>query len=332
MLDDGADDDIFGDEDLMLAAAVDLELDDDFDEAIAASDERPARAVDQRVNDAIVALSDDDDDDADLLAAAAVTEATIVGSTTARHQPIAQRSVVTSQDYEDAANNEADDEAFARAAFEQQLELESENADVFEPTPPQPAPRRREEPPPQKPPTTPNVHAPTYPFRIQGCNLVTLRQLQQHISGDPQSRPQQFAQQQQLIVRAEVASVFEKLQVKADGWRIGVLLRDHQGTELRCRLGDAVLDALTGTSAVELHQMRRQARDRPQTLETITEILGALKQQLEELRCFFKMPPALGSAEEDAAGWDGVPMVASMVRSMPVLERIFEAKRAAEEQ
>lgn len=285
-------DDIFGDDDML--AGVNLDLDDDFEIETASVDAEVAAAT-----AAVVDLSDDEDDD--LIAAAAATAVE-------QHRPAAAPSTTSHDDFDYNAYNE-DDEEFAHAAFEDELRRETEN--MIPPSPLCPTP-----------PAAPSILAATYPFRIQGCNLVSIRQLQQHLSGAARSQPHP-----PFIINAEVVSVFEKLQVKATGWRIGVVCRDASGATMRLRFGDAVLDALTGTSAVELHQMRRQATERPQTLETITEILAALKQTLEQLRCFLKMPAGL----TEPGGEDDVPFVTSMVRSAPVLERILATKLAAEQ-
>lgn len=293
-------DDIFGDDDMLAEVNLDLAAAEHGHQ----QSRPPATVVD---------LSDDDDDDlmAAASAAAAAEQSQSEAAAAAAAPPQPSSSSASYDDFDAEVYNE-DDEAFARAAYEDELRREIQNA-----TPPAPSPPRR--------PPAANILAASYPFRIQGCNLVSIRQLQQHCTGAARSQPHP-----PFIIHAEVMSVFEKLQVKATGWRIGVVCRDASGATMRVRFGDAVLNALTGTSAEELHQMRRQAKERPQTLETIADILGTFKQTLQQLLCFLKIPTEETSPSADDAA-DDVPFVTQLVRSAPVLERILAAKLAAEQ-
>lgn len=326
--------DIFDDDDMLLAD-VNLDLDDEFViPATVAPTVNVHRTAATRTIETFVMSDDDDTDDDHLLASIPDSFDAIVRPAA---PTIAQRPTVSNaqaHDYEDDYADEDDAQAFA--AFEEQLLLEEENANANEirATPPaqrqQPriARRRSTTPLPPTPPPPNVLDRVNYPFRIQGCNLVSIEQLQQLPSGERTA-----ATAPQFIVKATVDLVFEKLQVRSHGWQIGVVLRDCDGSAgtMRVRFGDAILNALSGTSAEELQQMRRQTTERPQTLETIAAILDALKRQLEQLECFFKVPRQAVADGVGGGGCDGdVPLIVDMVRSAPVLERILASKMAAE--
>lgn len=194
-----------------------------------------------------------------------------------------------------------DDDAFASVAFDEEL-LQKERTAL---TPPEP-------------PTPPSIRDANYPFKVQRCNLVTIDQLLQPVRPiNAQSPPSPF------MLKAEVVSVFEKLSIRPDSWRIGVLLRDsHSQGQLRVRLVDAPLDYLSGFTLPEVNEMRRISSERPQVLEQIAEVLAGLKRKLETLHCYWKLPAA--------AEADGVWLVTRLVEETPVLDRMLGQKIVAE--
>lgn len=331
--------DIFDDDDMLLAD-VNLDLDDEFviPATVAPTVNAGRTSTTARTIETFV-LSDEEDADDDYLLAAIPDSFEAIVQPAA--PPVEQRPTLSNtrgrhaNDASDFENNYAEeDDAHAFAAFEEQLLLEEENANEHE-VRANPAGAQRQQPQiecrktttplPSTPP--PNIlDSANYPYRIQGCNLVSIEQLQQLVAAERTA-----ATAPQFIFKASVDSVFEKLQVRSHGWQIGVVLRDcgaANGT-MRVRFGDVILNALSGTSAEELQQMRRQTAERPQTLETIATILDALKKQLEQLECFFKLP-RMATSMTDADGGDDVPMIVDMVRSAPVLERIMASKMEAE--
>lgn len=342
--------DIFDDDDQMLAG-VNLdglveneeEDDDDDDLAIVSS----AVAAENAIRTIIELPDEDEDDDGfmeiiaslpDEVNAAATTTSTSQTSTNNASSGT-KHSTRSDSAFKTASDDYFDEDANEYAAFEDEMQLEDLNAmEAFASVP---AVAKMA----QKPSLTISYLDSNYPHRMQGCNLISIAQLQRHHTDIKRAHcTPALCHHPAFIVAAVVDSVFEKLQVKPTGWRIGVLVRDaseagHTPSAaaastsgdadmpmLRLRLGDAVLSVLTGTTAEELHQMRRQSKDRPQLIETITEILGTLRETLQTLRCFVKLPIDGGTEQTD----DGVITVTDLVRSAPVLERILSKKLQAE--
>lgn len=118
------------------------------------------------------------------------------------------------------------------------------------------------------PPETPKPKSITdadYPFKIRGCNLVTIAQL--NALAPPAAKLDRT-----FMIKGELQNVFDKLQIKRSHWTIGVDAGDASGETMRLRFGDAVLNKLTGSSAAEVSEMRKRANSMPQLSENITEV------------------------------------------------------------
>lgn len=121
------------------------------------------------------------------------------------------------------------------------------------PTPPAPKPKPK------------SVIDPEYPFKIRGCNLVTIAQLNA-------LTPATAKLDRTFMIKGELQNVFDRLQIKKSLWSIGVEVTDTSGELLRLRFADDVLNKLTNSSAAEVTEMKKRANSMPQLVECISEV------------------------------------------------------------
>lgn len=120
-------------------------------------------------------------------------------------------------------------------------------------------------PPPSRKPQPKSIIDVDYPFKIRGCSLVSIAQL----NG---VTPNDLKLDRSFIIKGDLQNVFDRLQVKRSTWSIGVEVTDASDETLRLRFGDDVLNKLTNSSAAEVTEMRKRAKTMPQLVENITEV------------------------------------------------------------
>lgn len=119
-------------------------------------------------------------------------------------------------------------------------------------------------PPPPKPQPKSIVDA-DYPYKIRGCHLVSIAQLNAFT-------PDSAKLDRIFMIKGNLQNVFDRLQVKRSSWTIGVEVTDSSVGMLRLRFGDDLLNKLTNSSAAEVTEMRKRAKSMPQLVEQITEV------------------------------------------------------------
>lgn len=96
-----------------------------------------------------------------------------------------------------------------------------------------------------------------YPFKIRGCNLVTVDQLATIDDAEKQGKC--------FIVKAKIDKFFERLQIYRCHWSLGAFLSHNESVSLlQVRFNDAVLSELIQYSGRELTTMRELSVTRPQ--------------------------------------------------------------------
>lgn len=229
--------DIFGDDDDML---LDL-VENDFSSIPSSPQPPPSRRSKPArlapVEEQHIDLLDDDDDFDNILE----TLPTVSLQTNRTQFPDEYES---NHDFVDQ-----DAEEYERLCYEENLVQRS-------PTPPPPPPK----------PTPKSITDTDYPFKIRGCNLVTIAQLNA-------LKPHSAKLDRTFMIKGELQNVFDRLQVKRSAWSIGIEVSDISGEMLRLRFGDDVLNKLTNSSAAEVTEMRKRAKSMPQLTESITEVM-----------------------------------------------------------
>lgn len=104
-----------------------------------------------------------------------------------------------------------------------------------------------------------------YEFRIRGCNLVTIEQLNKLKNNDKKDKL--------FIVKASIDAVAEKLKVTDSEFKLGVFLQDKYSDQLlQVRFQSQVLSQMAKYSPDELKQMKREMVNRPDIKDDIMSV------------------------------------------------------------
>lgn len=115
-------------------------------------------------------------------------------------------------------------------------------------------------------PVEASILSPTYRFKLRGCSLVTVAQLDQCSDADKCRRGQ-------FVLKAEIDSIVETVRVTRSEWSLGAQLHDYRSTALlRVRFTSDVLSLLAGATPHEINEMKSMRKQRPQIEAELTNV------------------------------------------------------------
>lgn len=107
---------------------------------------------------------------------------------------------------------------------------------------------------------------PNYSFKLRRINLATIEQI--NACSDAEKIGAHY-----FIVKAEIDSITDSINVSENRWSMGVLISDRLSTDLlSVNLSDSVLEKLAEMSAREVYQLHEQKKIRPQCQHEIASV------------------------------------------------------------
>ncbi|XP_055631284.1 recQ-mediated genome instability protein 1-like isoform X2 [Toxorhynchites rutilus septentrionalis] len=130
-----------------------------------------------------------------------------------------------------------------------------------------------------------DILSPNYQFQIEGFSLVTVPQLFK--LSDAQREERTF------VIFGEVEEVFQRIRVRNDAWKLGVMITDWSERFLPVQFHTSIISKMIGHEASSVQQLKQDRN--PQMMKLLEENLKKLQHELQELRSFMRLRYHQGS-------------------------------------